>query len=762
MRTIAFFSFKGGVGRTNLVLNAAYALARKNKFVVVADWDIHAPGLTIMAEMARPFALLTGYPEPPPYDVRDGVANYLDSMLNLDGSDGGYPGVLDPKSLARPTRLGEEARERDPDFRGDIWFIPAGPFQPLVPDGEYDVILQSVQQVRLAQWTPEALQERNVPDFELPVVVNIFCDEISKVVHGGAPSGLKQGKESLEGRTPDYLLLDCRTGMTEIGDMILHAAKVDRVVLVSGLNAQNLAGLEMTIRALQEKGRIEIGTMRNRVVVVASPVPTGEEALKTERLRRMETLLDSLAREMPVGNEQEPMPEIYPIPYHPHIALSEALMIRAFPKSDVALAMTRIVDVIQVNPDSLPDEKERRRQFKEELARRDLEDIPLTEEKKEQKNEKIEPEQSKPHFPVHPWAQLPVWYWPEPGVSEKEFVPGLHAEHRYLLNGLARSVSISKEDKSKILENIANLSDPNILELATIFREETSRYNAFEEQNWPGLLAMGVEHWNSWLEVWCTRRSVSRQEILEKVLAGERDQVLGGWSKIGYFWFVLAGYFNKDQKLGMAEQAYRKAIALDEKNADFWNNLGNFSEKRLFSFPKAEEAYRKAIALDKKYASPWKSLGNLYSGLLCHHDDAKEAYHAAAEAYRAAIALDEKDVGSWNNLGNLLWRHLGCYPDAEAAYRKAIASDERDAGSWNNLGDLLRHSLRYADAEEAYRKAIALDEKFAIPWNGLGVLFADYLGNNAKAEGAFRKAIALDENYAEALNNLGNLLGNCP
>ena len=42
-----FFSFKGGVGRSSTLINAARALAKKGKDVVIIDLDIAAPGLDI-------------------------------------------------------------------------------------------------------------------------------------------------------------------------------------------------------------------------------------------------------------------------------------------------------------------------------------------------------------------------------------------------------------------------------------------------------------------------------------------------------------------------------------------------------------------------------------------------------------------------------------------------------------------------------------------------------------------------------------------
>ena len=45
METVAFYSYKGGVGRTLLVANTARFLAMSGRRVVVLDLDFEAPGL---------------------------------------------------------------------------------------------------------------------------------------------------------------------------------------------------------------------------------------------------------------------------------------------------------------------------------------------------------------------------------------------------------------------------------------------------------------------------------------------------------------------------------------------------------------------------------------------------------------------------------------------------------------------------------------------------------------------------------------------
>ncbi|MBF0309853.1 MAG: tetratricopeptide repeat protein [Magnetococcales bacterium] len=780
MRTIAFFSFKGGVGRTNLVLNAAYALAKPNKFVVVADWDVHAPGLSTMDKMARPHGPDSLYEEPPPFDVRDGVLSYLSGVLSIDkGRDELF---IDPMSLAQPTRLGREAGGKISEgFRGDIWFIPAGPFDPACPAGKYYGLLEHVQKQGLALWTPEKLQELNLSDLTLPHVASYFCSRVEQLEH---PGGEGENGGLLKGRKPDFLLLDARTGMTEIGDMILHSPKVDHIVLVSGLNEQNLAGLEITLRALQQ--RIPAGELRHRVSVVASPVPAGEEALKQERFGRLRDRVEGLARELPNSfGEKEFMPEIHSIPYHPHIALSEELMVRNYPGSDPARAIQRIVEVI-----SAGQEVPVLRPFMEsllvsDLLRQGVEGLDILDLKETARKGPVVDTDSIPHFSLHPWAQPPLWNWPEPSVTLAEFAPGWSLEAQPLFNALARSSSVKREQKAKILEN-PSLFAPQQEALLSAFQTESKRLASLSKGHWMAIVRYGVASFSDWLSIWCARRSLKRTAILEAVVSGARDNELGSWAKLAPFWFSLTGLLEDNQEWNLAERAYKRAIDLDEKWAVLWRDLGILLAANLGRPEKAEAAFRRAIELDEKDTISWHGLGSLLADQSKRAAEAEAAYRRAIEldekfahpwnglgnilhrlnrnaeaesAYRRAIELDEKDTISWHGLGNLLTDHLNRYEEAETAYRRAIELDEKFAHPWNGLGNLLQNHLnRYEEAEAAYRRAIELDEKLAHPWNGLGNLLAAHLNRYEEAEAAYRRAIELDEKLAYPWNGLGNLL----
>ena len=97
----------------------------------------------------------------------------------------------------------------------------------------------------------------------------------------------------------DYVLVDSRTGMTESGGLCIGPL-CDQIVVFTALNDQNVEG---TRRFLEEVGvlarpqvargaaapAVELGPglQSKPTMIVASPVPAGEIAKKTERLREL-------------------------------------------------------------------------------------------------------------------------------------------------------------------------------------------------------------------------------------------------------------------------------------------------------------------------------------------------------------------------------------------------------------------------------------------------------------------------------------------
>ena len=99
MYVTTFYSFKGGVGRTMALVNAAVALALRGRRVLVVDFDIEAPGLDTF-DALRPKRELPG--------VIDFVANYLDSGQASDAQN----------FIGQCPNIGEQ--------NGSLWIMPSG------------------------------------------------------------------------------------------------------------------------------------------------------------------------------------------------------------------------------------------------------------------------------------------------------------------------------------------------------------------------------------------------------------------------------------------------------------------------------------------------------------------------------------------------------------------------------------------------------------------------------------------------------------
>jgi len=79
----------------------------------------------------------------------------------------------------------------------------------------------------------------------------------------------------------------------------------------------------------------------------------------------------------------------------------------------------------------------------------------------------------------------------------------------------------------------------------------------------------------------------------------------------------------------MARRHYERALELNGRYAEVWNNIGTLEQSRK-RFKPAVRAYKKSIELKPSLATPWKNLGNAYLAL----GQVQEAFEAYQEAFR--------------------------------------------------------------------------------------------------------------------------------
>jgi tetratricopeptide (TPR) repeat protein len=214
MQTTTFFSYKGGTGRSLAVANAATYLSQLGFRVAVLDFDLEAPGLNYKLSRAE---------DGSPVEVNFGLVDYLHRI------------VVDKEKPDSIKKYAIEVNLLGNDFP-PIVLIPAGK----VPSIEYWRKLSKLDWHELF-YTPGALG------------VEIFLD-----------LKLRIEKEI----APDFLLVDSRTGITEIGG-IATTILPDTVICILLNNRENMEGSRAVLRSLQNPANAK----EIKVIVALSRLP---------------------------------------------------------------------------------------------------------------------------------------------------------------------------------------------------------------------------------------------------------------------------------------------------------------------------------------------------------------------------------------------------------------------------------------------------------------------------------------------------------
>jgi tetratricopeptide (TPR) repeat protein len=125
-------------------------------------------------------------------------------------------------------------------------------------------------------------------------------------------------------------------------------------------------------------------------------------------------------------------------------------------------------------------------------------------------------------------------------------------------------------------------------------------------------------------------------------------------------------------------RAAEEARESEELDAEGWYELG--CDLELVDLEQAEEAYRRAIALNSGHADAHVNLGRIL------HE--KRAPAAAEKHYRAALAADRDHETAAFNLGVAL-EDLGKAREAIEAYEDALRVDPDNADAHYNLSGIL-------------------------------------------------------------------------
>jgi tetratricopeptide (TPR) repeat protein len=212
-------------------------------------------------------------------------------------------------------------------------------------------------------------------------------------------------------------------------------------------------------------------------------------------------------------------------------------------------------------------------------------------------------------------------------------------------------------------------------------------------------------------------------------------------------------------------EAYDRALALDERNADAWLSK-SVALMQLKRPAEALAANERALALDERNAAAWYCKAELLWRL--------DRNEEALAAYERALALNERFITAWAGKYLALQR-LGREAEAQQALQRygeligqaneppaqsgppppqkqptpAAAAPEKTIEQWMAERQAHYDAKRYKEALEANERVVALDERNPNAWLWKGFALRG-LNRNAEALVAYERALTLDERYADA------------
>ena len=235
MYVTTFYSFKGGVGRTMALVNAAVTLALRGRRVLAVDFDVEAPGLDTF-DALRPRGEIPG--------VIDFVASYLDSGQAPDAAN----------FIGECPDIGEQG--------GRLWIMPSG---------RRETYAANFNQIDWGE-----LYEKH----HGYLLLEDLKEQWNRIVQ------------------PDYVLIDSRTGHTDTGGICTRQLP-DSVVVLFFPNEQNLRGLTEVVRDIRSeadeprKKRIELHFVMSNV-----PDLDDEDRILERKIAAFQDQLDFLREPM--------------------------------------------------------------------------------------------------------------------------------------------------------------------------------------------------------------------------------------------------------------------------------------------------------------------------------------------------------------------------------------------------------------------------------------------------------------------------------
>jgi tetratricopeptide (TPR) repeat protein len=274
-----FYSFKGGVGRSMALANVAEYLCARGARVIMIDWDLEAPGLENYffskderSDVRMQLGLIDLLDE---YKRRFKRVNALDARSSISL----FPEVTRQLSPLSTYLYPIHALQSQ---GGGLWLLPAG-WRISTPETEASKP-GAPQDDRFTKYA-SAVQGFDWSDFYASYEGESFFDWLREQLFSASVIAASDGHGA------DVVLIDSRTGVTEVGGIATRQL-ADVVVCFSAPNYQNLHGTTDMARSFQHPDVMNARNQR-RLDVLMIPArvdQTAETDLKDEFRKQFEAI----------------------------------------------------------------------------------------------------------------------------------------------------------------------------------------------------------------------------------------------------------------------------------------------------------------------------------------------------------------------------------------------------------------------------------------------------------------------------------------
>lgn len=696
-----FYSYKGGVGRSMAVMNVAYTLAGRGRHVLVVDMDLEAPGLSGFLQRSQELA------EPEAAHPKDILTFIGDAIASL--KSGGEV---------------EQVAKTLPPLSNYLRSVAKDKLEPLHPKigtlGRLDVLGIDVDRDYLARLAQLGLEDASRDD--LVALSRLMHFYFKAQVFSHRPLGVEDFEPAFETHY-DYVLVDSRTGITEIGGLCVGPL-ADRLVVITGLNDQNVNG---TLAFLKEAGiqpkprgsgdapwdeADSVGSSGSDnpslgpkpTILVASPVPDGEITYKRQRLRELTSLLGI----RPVS-----------LSYHPQMALMESVFVRDYRDESLADRYSELADRLMAQLGDAPFQLSV--QVTKSIGEKQL-------------NQAIKPAlriaSSEPGIGIALLQTLAARH-----AFEAESIPAM----RLVFAALAQVDATRQAALNAWGNTLCDQANTKTGEEADRFYEEAGTKYAEAITLTPGNPGV-LNNWGNALSHQAkTKTGAEADRFYDEAgtkyaeaisLDPNNPGVLGNWGNALSNQAKMKTGAEADQLFEEAARKYAEAIRLEPGNPDVLNNWGAAlsSQARMKAgaeadrlFEKAERKYADAIGLKPDNLNALINWGNALHGraITKAGADANGPFEDAGRRYAEAILLRPDTPAVLNNWGVMLSGQANTKAGAEAdqlfeeagrKYREAIRLVPDDADVLNNWGRALSDQANTkagAEADRLFEEAAA-------------------------------------------------------